>query len=682
MRIAFALFATAATVLVVLSASQAKALTEVRDGHLYAGDQRVRLWGVHLGPGLSVVKKERAGALVSRIKAMGFNSICIWGVRELFQEGVPEYVQGDGSGMDNFDYLIAQCKEAGMHVWLAALVRMPQARPEDYAILPPESAKDGRAWMEALQSEPADRQQARARYYLPYVDERLAALRIKFIQDLLGHVNPYTGNSYASEDAIVMLYLHDEKGLALNIGAWAVARQWPPYFQRKLQARWNGWLAGRYDDDEALREAWGGLRDGERLAEGTVAASGGEGRRGSDWMQFTLELEESHHLKLVEACRELTSLPIASDTCGYVRLWPIHSCLQGDVFAAGAYRTNWQAESQLLNKPPSFLIEKHGEGLEMRLAGRPWIIYTIFGTAPAMEFRVEHPMRVAAYAGWQDADGVFWYNWAQELTDEGYASAPIHEVNRRGTTCITTDEICLSQMRAAADLFTGGYIRPAAEPVTFTFGRRALLSSAFGGGWFRHPSYASFVKTSYLRGARVALEPGWDGEMRVEGEPVAGELPDLLSPSEQLTWDFGNGRLMVDTPEAKAFVGFPDESRSIAFNGGVTVEDISRDFVAFSLVSEDGRPIAQSAQVLLSAVSRSHNTGYEFDAEQGIVNEGTAPVVVERVACKLTLHHRAGRQVRKLDFALHTIATEAAEDGVVLREQEPVFVALLEGETR
>jgi hypothetical protein len=43
-------------------------------------------------------------------------------------------------------------------------------------------------------------------------------------------------------------------------------KNYPKFIQDEVHAKWNRWLAQRYQSDEGLKKAWGTLKPGESLA--------------------------------------------------------------------------------------------------------------------------------------------------------------------------------------------------------------------------------------------------------------------------------------------------------------------------------------------------------------------------------------------------------------------------------
>lgn len=625
--------------IIVLAGLESGALSalEARDGHFYEGNDRVRLWGVHLSPGLSVSPYEVSDALISRIRFMGFNAVGIWGVWEMFVDGIPQSRKGDNSPMDRLDYLIYKCREAGLYVWLAAATRMPRAKRDDY-IIGPANSDDAIRWYEAVQGVQTPKPDSRMSQYALYLDKNLQQLKLRFITDLLNHTNPYTETRYKDHSSL-LLYLADENSF---ISAAAGKARRPAkdasYFDRLLQTKMDR-LGGGIQSVFAIADQW--------------------------------------HDTLLSRIKTLSPQMLANvDTTDRARLFDLFSCTHADFCAYGVGGHQGPGPDSMLYAPPRF-NDGVNRSREFKIKGKPWIMYTGNPVAPA-EFRAEWPLRVAAFASYQDADGVFFWNWALGFPDnENYMTVPVYDPKR--STDISADEILLSSSRLAGLIFLHGYIPPARKPITFTFGHKAMIDWQFGYDWYDTNEFKSVQSAAYTSGAIIEFDLSRDIEFAQDRSLDQEKNNPLVWNSQDgqrtVLWDWQKGQLIVDTPEAKAFVGFVEGETT--FNDGISLSDISRNFISFALVAEDGQPIGTSGSLLASLVSESHNTGFERGHNGRVLQAGSTPVVVKRVAAELSLPHRL-LDISKFDFAGNVFALKHLSNGrLIFREDEPTFAVEL-----
>lgn len=212
------------------------------DGHLYAGDQRIRFFGVNLCFGANFPPKEDAEKIAARLAKFGINLVRLHHLDMMrFPEGilkrqVANTRELDPEALDRLDYLVAQLRRQGIYVNVNLLV--------DRTF----SAHDGLP----KEIEQVDKQ---VRRVLGCFYEPCLALEKEYARKLLAHRNTYTGLSYAEDPAVAFVEINNENGL---LHAWlsGALDRLPEVFLRELQSRWNGWLKRRYGSSERLRLTW------------------------------------------------------------------------------------------------------------------------------------------------------------------------------------------------------------------------------------------------------------------------------------------------------------------------------------------------------------------------------------------------------------------------------------------
>jgi hypothetical protein len=213
------------------------------DGHLYAGDRRIRFLGVNFCFDANFPTKEDAPKVAARLAKFGINVVRFHhmdmfaypsGIRTRKAAGTSEL---DPEALDRLDFLIAELKRRGIYSNLNLLVSRPI------------NAADGL---------PADVERVgwKDRHVVGFFDEPALRTQKDYARNLLSHRNPYTGMTYADDPAVAFVEINNENGL---VHAW-LGRQvdaLPDVFRRDLQRQWNAWLRQRYETTEKLRKAWG-----------------------------------------------------------------------------------------------------------------------------------------------------------------------------------------------------------------------------------------------------------------------------------------------------------------------------------------------------------------------------------------------------------------------------------------
>jgi Carbohydrate binding domain len=227
-----------------LNARPANRLITVRDAHFFAGDARIRFWGVCIIGLEAFPSHEDATLLARRLANRGFNQARIhlidggYAPQGLFDPEHKGELRILPAQLDKLDYFIAELKNHGIYVELSV---------------------HGYHWRNVsggAQYPVADlRGLAPFSSGIPLWDERFVAGEKQFARDFFGHVNPYTGSAYTEEPAVSTLEILNENGI---LCAWRGGhfKLWPLAMSADLQARWNQFLAKRYPATDQLRQAW------------------------------------------------------------------------------------------------------------------------------------------------------------------------------------------------------------------------------------------------------------------------------------------------------------------------------------------------------------------------------------------------------------------------------------------
>ena len=100
----------------------------VKEGHLYAGDHRLRLFGTNLTGAADFPDHETAGKVAARMAKFGLNAVrfhfldATWGVPRLIDYESGDSRNWNADALDRLDYFIARLKEEGICADLNLLV--------------------------------------------------------------------------------------------------------------------------------------------------------------------------------------------------------------------------------------------------------------------------------------------------------------------------------------------------------------------------------------------------------------------------------------------------------------------------------------------------------------------------------------------------------------------------------
>lgn len=675
------------------TAPTAGVYVENRKGNLYYGGQRLRLWGM-------IAPQRPNLEMLARARDTGFNAIRLWGPRHKVYpqpntNGVwRDSATPDGADIDQYDRFFAEAKRQGMFVMSTGLMGTAPANAESTWLRDVGDPAEWEAWTQAVDP-PVEG------WLFPFFaafDERVFAARQAIIRNYLTHRNPYTGRTYAEDEAIAIFELDNEGAHIKRILERGVEK-WPAFFREKLTRRWNVWLAARYGNDDTLRTAWGSLGVNENTVAGTIAfaptfaqRTAYSARRAEDVVRFLTDLEvtmcrriEAYSRTFAPAGVGVNVVPFSYDN-QYQPCTPwSYAISQGDVANFGMYF--WHMTSSLTAPPSLYVMDAY------TVQDKVTVIYETMAARPN-PVRAEYAYKMAAFAGRQDWDAIF-FHYYMGLLDEKRTFAPEDYLVRPMTyidpkhfwsgTYYDQDPVLISSLMAAGRIFLSGAVASAPAPATFVLGGRGIFA-AERFGWLM-PGQAAFS-----HGSRLRYEPEGDFDLRIEN---AAESDFALPPTaavgaDDVIWDWPNGRLLIDTPTGKAYVGKPNGT--YRFRNGLAVGGFEGDFVAFGLQSLDGKPLVESTNILVSAVRDARNHGavlnlsnlppdgkFMAPLEMGsrVQAAGTAPVDLDRVPFTLWFPNKMSGRLERYDFAGRRVGDEAVAGGSVAYDGRPQFALRL-----
>jgi hypothetical protein len=396
----------------------------------------------------------------------------------------------------------------------------------------------------------------------------------------------------------------------------------------------------------------------------------------------------------------------------------------GDFASVAAYQTPFSTQKSKAHYPwrPICTERPYFYNLNYQsIANKPFLVYehSFFRPYP---YRAEWNAAMGLLGAGLGWDAIYTYifgqTWAicdETLSDLSFLTKPlkIPTSTSHDGYCVGfhhgNDEVLMASLGLTAQAFING-IAPNREKVQVTFGKSAIHSAKYqnyspggpagevpqremAGGeaeWYRLPDiYRKFMHTSVRKRLSLAFDPNQEAPIVVKGKlndmtELLEDDRETLTPSPDVTWDPQQERIILDNPYSKIIVGFI--KNGYTFKDGVKLGALNQDFAFFGLCSRDGKPIKDSDDLLVTLVSTSANTGYEYDPARikgstlghirGVVKHGTAPVIVDRVAAEVTVPG-GKRQLECYNFARYCYRSEAVAGKLRFSAEEPLYLARL-----
>ena len=202
----------------------------MKDGHLFAGGKRFRIFGVNMAFGANFPTHEAAEKVAGRLAKFGINCVRFHHM-DMFSAPAGIFAKDgvalDPERFDRLDYFIAQLKARGIYADLN--LHVSRTYPDR-----PKAEKQG--------SENYDKG-------VDNFSAQQIALQKDFARDLLTHVNPYTKTAYAQEPAVALIEINNENALLFSWQNGALDKAAAPY-RAELGELWTKWLTEKYGSDE------------------------------------------------------------------------------------------------------------------------------------------------------------------------------------------------------------------------------------------------------------------------------------------------------------------------------------------------------------------------------------------------------------------------------------------------
>jgi hypothetical protein len=627
--------------------------------------QTVRFWAVNAGGGLVNLDKASVDYLARYLAKRGVNMVRIhggiWG--DDFRQVNTEY-------LDKYFYFVSAMKRQGIYTTLSIYFPLWIQMRENSGF--PGYPAPGTANPFALLFFNQDFQQIYRNWW----------------RALLTTKNPYTGIALRDDPAVAAAELVNEDSYLF----WTFTPNNIPAPQMAiLEKQFGDWLIGKYGSAQAALTQWNSPDEHDNVAQGRVgliplwAIKDQKTLRGQDTATFLMESQKKFFEDTITYLRKdlgykaliYGSNWITADARVLGPLDKYSNTVADFMDRHGYYGGVHEGEraGYSLSKGDkyddraavSFDPEKAGGALDFSLPlmdiqynGKPSTI-TEINWLPPNRFRADMPLLSAAYGALQGTDGFYFFalsgpSW-QEVLGKFSIQTPVG----------------LGQFPAAALLYRKGLVREAGKVVDAQLKLSDLLalkgtpvSAPVNLDEFRArdiPAGATAPVTEVTSIDPLAPLVGKVGMTISEqgGQSQVADLPKYIdrkaqvvkSQTGQLTWEYGNGKVLVNAPQAQAVTGF------LRGAGAIQLKDVTfnspMEFGTIMLVSLDGRPLATSRRMLLQVMSEENNYGWETNTAQGlreITNLGAAPLVVRNLQGTVSLMRADAAQLKvtALDF--------------------------------
>lgn len=589
-----------------------KGRVTLRDGALYLGDGTpVRFFGNATGKflGEAPLKPEAKKNIDDLVSFMAHNGMNLHRLRTrpLFLQEDP--LVAEPTRLDAFFYTVAEAKKRGIYTLLSPFFPLTNVLTGDGQV--------------------AGMKKGDKPFGVLFFSPEMQALYKGQLRVLLKTKNPYTGMTLAEDPALAFIELVNEDNLfffTLN------PKSVPPEQWAILEKEFGTWLAKRFGSlDKALSGFDKGETDSASQGRATFLpasaltkrslerAEPGRRKRAEAQVEFMTWLQRKFFTGMMEYCRN----ELGAKTLFIPGNWRTADPELTDALERYSYTVGDMLDLHRYYSPqkqggPAWLVINDCSYTErctlLDPFGAPLQFFDYTGRADSVsEINWSHPNyyradflpMVASYGSLQGLDMVMPFCFDSSL-------GPALPWNTN--TCSTPVDI--ASLPASVLIFRRDYVarsEPVAKQVLALPELYALKGAAVGAqgedalrqteNSDRHSEGNALPALAFYAGriTRSFSEEKSSTEIK-DLRPFIDETRKVVkSVTGQLTWDYGNGRVLINTPKAQGALGFLAEAGKIELPA-LSV-NLKNTYGQVLLVSLDDLPLAQSRRMLLQVVT-------------------------------------------------------------------------------
>lgn len=554
---------------------------------------------------------------------------------------------------------------------------------------------------------------------LLFFDPKLQDAYKRWVKELWTRKNPYTGKPLRDDAAVAIAQIQNEDSLLF----WTTQDLREPYAGR-LRELFGAMLKKKYGSLEKAQQAWGGVgmpdddfahgRAGLfKLWELTVdapAPTPAKAKRLDDQLRFLVELQRGFYADMVRYLKQTLGLHQLVNDSNWRTADPVlledlerWTYTTGDVAALNRYaggphlgdKVGWRVDpGQFFANRSTLRAPETFPGAIKQTVGQPFIITESSWTFPEL-YQTEGPFLFAAYGSLTGVDALYWFAHGDETWSE--IVWPFWKAGDGKNSLKKWDSSLPQQLGmfpAAAFAFRTGLIKSAAEPavheersVDALLARRMPIVSE-AGKFDPNRDPGAFAPASSVKQEvdRLAFFVG-PVEVKLGGDEKKNHVIDLSkyideaggkvrSMTGEIELDFHHGVCSVNAPGFQGVTGFLKDAGGVFKLGSLTLTS-DDEYASVAAVALDGRPLAQSAKILVQVGTLVRPTGWmvEDDTEESdgrviaglrIADTGKPPLRIAKAKLKVSIA-TALTKVTRLDPAGYPAGTlESSSSGGVL----------------
>ncbi len=583
------------------------------NGHIQFSDGTpVRFWGTNLVANNAFPSKQQADSVAQRLAKMGCNLIRLhhmdapWSTPNIFGNG-SSTEQLSSASLDKLDYLTAALKKKGIYIYLDLLVHRDFTAAEGVVNKPPDLGGK----------------------QVAYFDKRMIELQKEYIRELLMHKNPYTGNTYKDEPAIIGSEFINESSAFLHFGGDILTDPYRKELQKQFEEAGNtGKKLSVFDLDYSS-----GVSPKVTIRKGTIGDNEAS-------LRFISKIEQNYYNDMKSFMRSLgvkymlsgsnfpipvlayqfdnfkvNDLIITNDYWDHPQLWKLNNDWNRILYAP-------INNTSMIKDPAKSPINNI---VKYKWKDKPFLV-TEYNACYPNEYILEGIPFIAAYSRLQDVDGILQFDFTLNALGE----------EALGPFSLSKMQDHLAQWVMGAPIFLRGDIVPAKGLVLDNISDKQLYSL---------PNYSDFSDKNYQLSYITKVAKTY-GDAKVDSLSKYATFFDvknniIKSETGQLKLDANNGTMEINSEKIQGAVG---ALKDVAIDLPFLSFKVKNSWASIFLISKENKPLSEAKRFYLVAVTPVKMTGQTYNpGRSALIEPGKLPLQAQQLEGDLILKVKSAK---------------------------------------
>ncbi|MES1186152.1 MAG: CIA30 family protein [Myxococcales bacterium] len=623
------------------------------ENFVFANGKTARFWGVNLVASANFPTHEQADQMAELLAQMGVNITrhhhmdAPWSTPNVFGNATSTQ-KLDPVALERFDYFVAALQKRGIYQFFDMLVHRHAGEAD--GVKAPADVVNGFK----IEGE-----------FAP----QLIELQEKYIEQLMGHQNPYTKRSYAKDPAVALVEVINEDSLFWihKDGEFAISS---PEYRQELAKQFSLWLSKQVPGGRAaLEKRWQpdasggqGLATTEDPAAGNVDAvvqfatedpKRLSHARAADTLRFYYDTALGYYRRIQSKLKQLGYQGVVTGSNHWVET-PIDLFVNAqldfvDRHAYWAHPQGGWGYTPEISWDPSSLLKDAGLGIvgslgARRVKGLPFTA-SEWQTAAPNDYRQEGVLAMGAYAALGNFNPI-------EFAFTHEAGKASNAISRLSSNFDVVEQpTMLGAWPAVSLLFHRHDVAEAKQDAVLKLDEASVFDPLFRGG----------APKELVRLGKTGIGFGQGQTLDQLQTLLTSQIKDGVASANggELVHDARAGTLLVNTPRTQGFAGFKPAQKVRL--GNVELE-LASAFAVVLVTALDDQPLAASKRILVSALGNAVNSGMTLGPGRNRIDDaGVSPVLVEPIVGRLALQGLTGAAAAKV----HALGPNGERDHAV-----------------